>query len=849
MAVELDQSMNPQNNRSRGIFQRSDMWGNPVALWGVGCLVFLFPVIGVLLSNLRMENSITEWLPANYPEIHVLEWFQSEFDDAETVTVSWDSSRLEDERVAQFASALRNAAKLPDSGILHVMTPHEILDLMSEGRVADEDALQAIRGVLKGKEDDSPVSVIVSVNEQAATATQIASLIRTIAVKVGIPESELRQAGGLVTRLSLNHGVRDMLWNAQAKNWWECYRVSPFGLSVFASAVLSWVLLKSLRIAAIVLFVSAYTAALTTSLIPLSGGALNMVLVVIPTLLFVLTLSGAIHFANYWQHAFKGDAAAAASEAYQQAASPCVLAVATTAIGMLSLLTSDLKPVRDFGIFSAIGVTVSLGLILFGLPCLLILWPKRISIAPEGQHRHWRSLGLFVTKHYRAVGLVCLTTSLFAMAGLSRFQTETKLIKFFGSRSRIHADFQFMEQNVCGLVPIEVLVVFDPERCEATTVMNRRLVVKSLQDRLVQNADISGSLSLADFFPQIAPPGAEAPFAAKARYNRTEDSIEDVIQATGDSQSELVRKVRKPLKPDSNERIPAVTEASEVWRIKTFASALTDRDYSELINEIVQSGEQQFGSTPGVQLVVTGTVPLFLRTQEAVLQSMINSFGMAFILIQIVLFIQLKGIRAGALAMLPNVLPVAFVFGVVAWLGIRIDIGSMVTASVALGIAIDGTVHLLNWFEQLIRQGMSRKEATIAALAHCGPPMASTSLIICVGLLMMVGADLLLVSRFGWLMAALVFAALIGDIIYLPAMLQGSLGRLIEARVRTSGNSHLPSNPAEEPSADHESSHPLEHAANGYLTTDVHQFPPSSHLHLTRSNQPDVGSDAAASRG
>jgi predicted RND superfamily exporter protein len=204
----------------------------------------------------------------------------------------------------------------------------------------------------------------------------------------------------------------------------------------------------------------------------------------------------------------------------------------------------------------------------------------------------------------------------------------------------------------------------------------------------------------------------------------------------------------------------------------------------------------------GITRVVTGMVPVFLRTQEALRDSLIESFALDYLLIGVVLVILLKGVWPALVAILPTVFPVTLVFGLLAWGGMAVDIGSMVTASVALGIGVDATIHLHAWFEKGLRQGLSREEAIAQSMAHCGPAMVQTSAIICLGLLGLMGADLVLVSRFGWLMAALVFVATLSDIVFLPTLMAGPLGKLMEARMRrsvqsaTAGGSPIVSTPA-----------------------------------------------------
>ncbi len=203
-----------------------------------------------------------------------------------------------------------------------------------------------------------------------------------------------------------------------------------------------------------------------------------------------------------------------------------------------------------------------------------------------------------------------------------------------------------------------------------------------------------------------------------------------------------------------------VATGDELWQINAQVRVLAKVDYASLTENIRSSAEEILSDVDGAGLLVTGTVPLFLRTQTAVLDSLIVSFAIAFVVIAVVLMAVLKSFWAGLLTMLPNLLPVVVVFGTISWLGQAVDIGMMITASVALGIAVDGTLHLLTWYREGLAEGRSPVDAVAEALAHCGPAMWQTSGIIGFALLMLAFADLLLISRFGWLMASLIFAAL-----------------------------------------------------------------------------------------
>ena len=123
--------------------------------------------------------------------------------------------------------------------------------------------------------------------------------------------------------------------------------------------------------------VSFYTTLIATAVVPLTGGTMNIVLVALPTLILVTTLSMAIYLANYWRHAAASNMQMAVAVAVKAAYDPCLWSGLAAAMGQASLMTSSLAPVREFGLYSAIGTLISLAATLYGLPALLAIWPGK----------------------------------------------------------------------------------------------------------------------------------------------------------------------------------------------------------------------------------------------------------------------------------------------------------------------------------------------------------------------------------------------------------------------------------------------------------------------------------------
>lgn len=173
----------------------------------------------------------------------------------------------------------------------------------------------------------------------------------------------------------------------------------------------------------------------------------------------------------------------------------------------------------------------------------------------------------------------------------------------------------------------------------------------------------------------------------------------------------------------------------------------------------------------------TGIVPLVYKTQRELLASLRESIGWATVLIACVMVVVLRSPFGGLVSMIPNVFPIVAVFGTLGWLGVKVDIGIMMTASVALGVAVDDTIHFLTWFRRGIVQGLDRRGATLLAYDRCALAMTQTTLIAGLGLAVFATSTFTPTQQFGTLMICMLGAALFGDLIMLPALLCGPLGR------------------------------------------------------------------------
>jgi len=290
-------------------------------------------------------------------------------------------------------------------------------------------------------------------------------------------------------------------------------------------------------------------------------------------------------------------------------------------------------------------------------------------------------------------------------------------------------------------------------------------LVESIESAIMQTTAVNATYSAATFRPPVSRGiGLRGQMQKKIVIGKWEKQLDQLEEAN------LLKRL-----PEEN-----------LWRISLRVAALNEIDYGgflEAVNKNVQN--QLFHiAQPDTSAVLTGGIPLVYKAQHQILFDLARSFCTAFIIITFILILILGNIRAGLIAMIPNVFPPLIVFGAMGWLGVAIEIGSVMTASVALGIAVDDTVHFLTWYRRGTEQGKSRYKAIQYAFDHCAKAMIDTTLICGLGVAPFLFSVFMPTVRFSRLLVILLTTALLGDLILLPAILAGPAGLLFRLKSR-----------------------------------------------------------------
>lgn len=412
----------------------------------------------------------------------------------------------------------------------------------------------------------------------------------------------------------------------------------------------------------------------------------------------------------------------------------------------------------------------------------------------------WHLMANFISKFHWGIILLCagLLTGFIFM--VSKIETSITLHGMLKPSNEVILDYNYLEENFGGLVPVELIIrIPKTEVNQQRTQLENLELVSILQKVVDQVPGIDASISILNLLPSIPSLTDRSNTAVMARrfLNRELDQNQEILSDShffSDSPEEEMWRISMHVPAGADLKYESLLSTIE---LKVYEALLNHGISCSISDEQLKAApylsqiqksipknqtssdakENDFMRFENVSLVVTGAIPLVFKAQQQLLKDLIDSFLMAFGLISATLIILQRSVVAGLVAMFPNILPSIVIFGVLAFFQIKIDIGSMMTASVALGITVDGTLHLLTWFQRGITLGYARKEAVIYAYTHCADAMLQTTFICSFTFLVFAFSDFVPVARFAWMLCVLLAAAVSADLFLTPALLISPLGK------------------------------------------------------------------------
>jgi predicted RND superfamily exporter protein len=465
--------------------------------------------------------------------------------------------------------------------------------------------------------------------------------------------------------------------------------------------------------------------------------------------------------------------------AYGHSGLALVMTSLTTSAGLASFAMATVAPIADLGVFSAIGVVISLFFTFTLLPSVLSLLPLKALSHKQNRRllmmdRLLDATAAFSIKRYRLILAISSMVILFGLVGASKVMFSHDGLEWLPEELGIGYATRLLDRELKGTVALEV--VLDTGRENGLYDRRVLLDIEKVMDELSHyHADrpvpIGKAVSVTTLLKEIH----QALHANDPEFYKIPDNQKLIPQefllfenSGSDDLGDLV---------DRQFRQARIT-FKVPWQ-----DALL---YIPFIEDVGQRFESKFGlrrleGGETMKVTVTGIMSLFGRIIHAAMYSAAQSYGIALIVITIMMILLIGNLKLGLISMIPNLGPIITVLGLMGWLSIRLDMFTMLIASIVIGLAVDDTIHFMHNFKRYYSETNDVSSAVRSTLATAGRAMLTTSVVLSIGFYIFMFASMNNLFYFGLLAGSAVLLALAADLLLAPA--------LMAAVIEKSGNS------------------------------------------------------------
>jgi predicted RND superfamily exporter protein len=738
-------------------------------------VILVTAILALFVPNLTVDNSIKAFVPPDAEESirydKFLEIFGNEAFILVVITNKEPATRPGSlQRLAEITSSfsrLDGVVKVVSLTNLKIFEERKglfgtyplVSDKSGEPRIDGTTSLKEIRKALPVtdlllSQDQKSLGVVLEVDPErqfdAAYVAQLRASMEEVLDKTLPSDSRYLMVGiPVVSEAIQKYNVQTML-----------IFVSIAGL---IGLVVSSYIFKGIRVSLVFMTVSTLGFIWLLGLMAIVGIAFNSITGLSFGLVMILTVASSIHIATHFYEASSriADRAEAARHAVRLVGRPCLMCAVTTAVGFASLTLGTCPAARDLGKVMTSGVLISFMLVMVFAPAILIVSKP---IKPRTLARMYRDvvslafekLEGFVFSHHRFCLVAGILITVLMLAGTYRIQTDTHLFHLLSASTQEIQDFRRVEEQLSPFQNLELILQGDTGVFKKSDTWN---MVIDLERQLNDMPEIEGTDSIVGLFCYLGrvlsgPSGDEQGVLARPGMVK---ELMTVASFSEDGRTAMRR---------------YLDDTAGILRLSLRIRNFSPIPLGETIDKVIAT------SNSVAKGVATATVTGFLEVYATHAASLLRSQGLSLIaalsVITILMILQFRSVVLGLLSLVPNLVPLAVIFGCMGWFGISLDPGTIIVATISIGLSVDDTIHYLTQLKRELKAagaGADIEACLRLAYQKTGRALISTSAILFLSFLALLLSPFRPVGLFGLLASLAIMAALLADLAFMPSVM------------------------------------------------------------------------------
>ena len=527
-------------------------------------------------------------------------------------------------------------------------------------------------------------------------------------------------------------------------------------LAILLILVMVFLLLRSITGTVITLVVILFSVISAFGLAGWLGIELSSPVMSAPIIILTLAVADCVHILSTWLTEIRNgsDKKAAMRESLRVNFMPVFLTSITTAIGFLSLNSSDSPPFGDLGNVAAMGVMIAFVLSITLLPALATILPVSVKPRESKTHKIMNSVAEWVIAKQKTLLIGGGLLALLLVALIPRNELNDVFVEYFDERIEFRTDTDFIVENLTGIYYVDYSI----ETKESGNISEPQVLadIKKFVDWLETQPEVIHVNTVTDTFRRLN----KNMHGDDESFYKLPDSRELAAQYL------LLYEMSLPFGLDLNNQIDIDKRST---RISVTLETLSTK---QILNFEERVDQWMLQNIPELRTVGASPSIMFAHIGMKNIISMLTGTTIALILISLILVLALKSWRYGLLSLIPNLVPAGIAFGIWSLIDGEIGLGLSVVTAMTLGIVVDDTIHFLSKYLRARREkGLSAEDAVRYAFSTVGIALWVTSVALIAGFLVLSTSAFKLNSGMGLLTAIVIAIALIVDFFLLPPLL------------------------------------------------------------------------------
>lgn len=488
---------------------------------------------------------------------------------------------------------------------------------------------------------------------------------------------------------------------------------------------------------------------------------INIILTVLPSVMFVVSMSDVIHLVSRYLDALRdgNESFKAMKIAVSEVGMATFLTSVTTAIGFFSLIFVRVEPIQVFGMVMGCGVMIAFLLTFTIMPALFYLVPGPKYVTTRKKDHFWRDRlrgwYVWINRHPKGILVVSLAVMAVCIVGIFRIETDNLLMDDLNEDEPLKADFNYLDEHYGGVRPFEMAVTLQDT---SKSVWDEDILrtIDTVQGYLEDEYGVSVKLSLVTAMKIVN----------RSMYS---GNTEEFRLPT---KSSKMRRIRQAIMTADQGRLfrTMVDSTKTIIRISGAIKDLGNKTVTEKNRKLFKYLESK--KLNGVlDYKVTGTAHLIDKNLSYMSTSLVQGLAVSIAIVAIIMGLIYRSVTIMLISLVPNLVPLVFIGGIMGFIGVDLKISTAIIFTIAFGIAVDDTIHLLGKFKHELVKGKSVIYALRRSYTTTGKAMILTTLILCSGFMLLIFSDFLGTFYLGLMLCLALFVALIADLTLLPVLI------------------------------------------------------------------------------